>query len=91
MGGHGLDSSGSVQGQVICFCGRGNETSASIQYGKLLSSWGSVKFSVRSLYHRIGWVADTNNTLHDDASLPRSATVQATSNQIKQRHHAECS
>ena len=38
MGGHGLNSSGSVQGQVICFCGHGNENLASIQCGKLLSS-----------------------------------------------------
>jgi len=96
MGGHGLDSSGSIQGQVICFCGRGNETLASIQCGKLLSSWGGVKLLVRNLYHRIGWMADINsfsdhNTLHGDASVPRSTTVQATSNQIKQRYHAECS
>ena len=96
MGGNGLDSSGSAQGQVICFCRCGNETLASVQFGKLLNSWGGVEFSVRNLCHRIGWMADTksfsdHNTLHVDTSLPRSATVQATSNQIKQRYHAECS
>jgi hypothetical protein len=54
MGGHGLDSSGLVHGQVIHFCGRGNETLASMQCGKLLIYWGGAKFSVENVYHRIG-------------------------------------
>ena len=63
---------------------------------EIVEFWEVVKFLVRNLYRRVGWMADINsfsdhNTLLDDASLLRSTTVQATSNQIKQRYHAECS
>ena len=36
MGGHGLDRSGSGQGQVAGTCERDNELSSSIKYGEFL-------------------------------------------------------
>jgi hypothetical protein len=52
-GGHGLDQSGSGQGQVAGSCVYGDEPSGSIKCGSFLSSLGRFSFSGRTLLREV--------------------------------------
>ena len=58
MGGHGLDGSGSRQGQVVSFCAHGDEQSGSIRWSEYLDKMRKccVSFSGRTLLHVDGWL-----------------------------------
>jgi hypothetical protein len=55
LGWHGLDSSGSEQGQKTSSCKHGNKSSGSIRF-RNLNSLGTDSFSRRCLHHGVNWL-----------------------------------
>ena len=54
-GGHGLDWSGSIWGQLTGFCKCGNKPSVYIKRWEFLTSWGPVSFTRRTLLNGVSY------------------------------------